>query len=200
VRREQKILAAINILLFLAVVVLQMSRDLTYWSIFMVLSLAGNVAFHLHSKNLVEKCRRVGEPLFTQQFGAKPDRVECIQTPPGKYDCLEFGITGRALQIGFWLNGKALKGIIDIDNEVLYMKPLVWMPVYTEDLTAAWRNTPEMHRNGMPKKVEFRDGNEIPQRVDYLDQKGSLAKGTWRRYKGCEQYWNPEKETWEPVP
>lgn len=74
-----------------------------------------------------------------------------------------------------WLNGKALKGIVDIDNEILYMKPLVWMPVYTEDLMAVWRNTPEMHRNGMPKKVEFRDSSEIPQRIDYLDQNERLT-------------------------
>ncbi|MBU6996175.1 MAG: hypothetical protein HXS41_00805 [Theionarchaea archaeon] len=199
-RREQKILAAASILLYIAVPVLLVSRDFTYWTLLMVLSLAANIAFHLHSKSLFEKCHRIGESLFTQQFGTKPDRVEYIQTPPGKYDCLEVGITGRGLQIGFWLNGKALKGIVDIDEKILYMKPLIWMPVYTHDLMAVWRNTPEMHGNGMPKKVEFRDSNEVLQRIDYLDQKGILKRGTWRRYKGIEQYWNPGNETWEPVP
>ena len=44
------------------------------------------------------------------------------------------------------------------------------------------------------------DDTEILQKVDYLSEDGSLLKGSWRRYKGAEEYWNPKKEVWEPVP
>lgn len=199
-RRNQIILIILNVLSLLAVTIMYVYLGLTYSSIFAILVGLLNVIWVLYSANLLEKYYQLGERLFIQSFGVNPDKSEMIQRPLGEYDRLEVGTSGKAIQMKFWLEGEVHKGIIDVQNSVLYMKSPVPLPVYAGISIPVWKETTEMHGNGMSKKVEFYDSQELPHRVDFLDEKGNLTKGSWRRHEGVEKYWNSRKQIWESIP
>lgn len=152
------------------------------------------------SRKELESFRTLGETLFSAQYGIKADKTELIYRSVSEYDRLQYGVSGRGVQVKFWSQRKVYKGVIDTENQTLYMREPVLFPVYAGDPIPLWKETSNMHGNGMPKKVEFYDSTEFLHRVDYLDEKGVLTKGSWRRLKDAVAYWNPKKQIWEPVP
>jgi len=144
-----------------------------------------------------ERGRKLGEDLFLSKFGVKPDKVKVLSTFTYKYDHLK-GISKNSVRIKFWSQEKVYKGVVDIENKRLYIKEPVLLLMFTGDVIPVWKDVTAVHRNGMPKRVVFNDADERPRGMDYLDEEGTLKKGSWRRYKGREVYWFPEKQVWEP--
>ena len=161
---------------------------------------AVNVYSTHHKQKKLEKVKKLAEKLFLLNIGKRADRVELILRPTPTYDRLNQGFSDKTTQVKFWLEDEISKGIVDIKYEVLYMKEPVILPVYAGELIPVWKEVTKMHKNGMPKKVEFYDSTELPHRMDYLDEKGDLKKGSWRRAEGIVEYWNPKAQVWEPIP
>jgi hypothetical protein len=161
--------------------------------------IAGAVNFYINwkAKKNIEEGKKKAENLFYVTTGKKADRSETIIRPTPRYDCLNQGITGETFQVKFWAEHKAYKGIMDMTNSALYMREPELLPVYKGESTTVWKEVATMHKNGMPKKVVFYDNKELPHRTDYLDEKGTLKKGSWRRREGIEEYWNPKTHVWE---
>lgn len=116
------------------------------------------------------------------------------------YDRLNRGFSDKTASARFWVGDRILRGILDIEHKVLYLKEPVMMSVYRGESIPVWEEVTEVHKNGMPKKVEFYDEINIPHRMDYLDEKGNIRKGSWRRVEGVVEYWNSKAQVWEPVP
>ena len=144
-------------------------------------------------------CQHMAEELFLLSYGKLPSKAELMMRPTSAYDQLIRGLSSKTAQVKFWVKDEICKGIVDVEKRVLYMKEPIMMPVYPNESIRVWREVTEMHENGMPKKVEFYDKFEIPHRMDYLDDKGILKKGSWRRVEGTVKYWNPKAQMWEPV-
>ena len=66
------------------------------------------------------------------------------------------------------------------------------------DSVSVWKYAVKIHSNGKPKTTIYYDENEQLCGKEYLDEKGALKRGSWRRSKGIEVYWNPGKQVWEP--
>lgn len=194
------ILTILNILLLLAVIIPYVYLGITYLNIFIILVGLLNCAWVFYSVILVEKYYQLGERLFIQRFGVKPDKSEMIQRRLSKVDRSEAGASSKAAWMKFWREGEVYKGIVDLQNEVLYMKSPILLPVYAGVSMPVWKETTEVYRDGTPKKVEFYDSKELPHREDYLDKRGNLTKDSWRRREGVEEYWNPKKQIWESIP
>ena len=73
------------------------------------------------------------------------------------------------------------------------------MPVCVGEDVPVWKEVTKMLKSGMPHKIESYDDYDLLHRVDYLDEKGVLCRGSWKRREGIEEYWNPETQVWEPV-
>ena len=191
----------IPIILFVVTAFVSVLSHRSSYIFFGVLA-AGIVSYLLEQKSRkeLESSRTLGETLFSAQCGIKADKTELIYRSVSEYDRLQYGVSGKGVQVKFWSQGKVYKGIIDTENQTLHMKEPVLFPVYAGDPIPLWKETVNIYGNGMPKKVEFYDSTEFLHRVDYLDEKGVLTKGSWRRLKDIEAYWNPKKEVWEPVP
>ena len=144
-----------------------------------------------------ERGRKLGEYLFLSKFGIAPDKVKVLSYTY-KYDRLTHGISIKSVRIKFWAQEKIYKGLVDMENEALYIKEPVLLPVYTDNCIPVWEEVITVHRNGTPSTVEFRDAKEELHGVDYLDDEGILKQFSWKRYKGTEVYWNPVKKVWEP--
>lgn len=142
---------------------------------------------------------RLAEESFYTAFGINPDKVEFIFRPPTRHELEEIGIS-EAVQIKTWSEGKASKFFLDIEKRLLQARTPILFPVYSEDVIPLWKEVIRTHKQGNPKHLEYYDDNEILQKVDYLSENGSLLKGSWRRHRSAEEYWNTKKKVWEPVP
>ena len=141
----------------------------------------------------------MGKTLFLREFGVNPDKVEPLPLlPVSKYCRLKEGISKKSFHIKFLSQGKIHKGVIDTEDQVLHMKEPVLLPVYDDNVVSAWKYVVKMHRNGKPKKTVYYDENEKLCGEEYSDETGVLKRGSWRRSKGIEVYWNPRKQVWEP--
>jgi hypothetical protein len=196
-RRNSTILIILNVLLLLALIIPYVYLGITYLNMFIILGGLLNCTWVFYSVKLVEKYYQLGERLFIQQFGVKPDKSEMIQRRLSKVDRLEAGASSKAAWMKFWLEKEVYKGIVDLQKEILYMKSPILLPVYAGVSMPVWKETAGVHRNGMPKKVGFYDSKELPHREDYLDKRGNLTKDSWRRLEGVEEYWNPKKQVYE---
>lgn len=170
-------------------------KGLTFLTMFTFLVLLLNVIMYFYAVLFVEKYHQLGERLFTQRFGVKPDKSEKIQRRLSKVDRLEAEASSRAVWMKFWLEGEVYKGIVDLQKKVLYMTSPMFLPAYAGVSIPVWKETTETHRDGMPKKVGFYNSTELPHREDYLDKKGNLTKDSWRRREGVEEYWNPKNRS-----
>lgn len=151
-----------------------------------------------YERRTFKENRKLGETLFLREFGVKPDKVEPLLLPPVSKYRLKEGISKKSFYIKFLSQGKVLKGVIDKENQVLYMEEPVLLPVYADDTVSAWKYVVKIHSNGKPKKVVYYDENEQLCGEEYLDENGVLKRASWRRLKGIEVYWNPKKQVWEP--
>jgi hypothetical protein len=132
--------------------------------------------------------RKLGEDLFLSKFGVELDEVKVLSTFIHKHNHLKKGISKNSVWIKFWSQKKVYKGIVDIENEMLYIKEPIPLTMHTGELIPVWKDVTAVHRNGLPKKEVFHDADERPRGVVYLDKEGCLKRGSWRRYKGIEVY------------
>lgn len=191
----------IPVFIFIATVLLSISyHEFSYFLVPVLIIGFLNVFMDQRSQKELENYQKLGERLFLQNFGMEADKTELIQRPVSTYDRLQHGIFGKGVQMKFRSQGKVYKGIVDSETETLHMKEPLFLPVYTDGSISIWKETPQKYGSGMPKKVEYYDCDELLQRIEYLDENGQLKKGSWRRYEGREEYWNPKKEEWEPIP
>jgi hypothetical protein len=56
----------------------------------------------------------------------------------------------------------------------------------------------KVHKNGKPKKTVCYDEHEKVCGEEYFDETGERKRGSWKRHKGIEVYWNQRKKVWEP--
>lgn len=172
-----------------------------YWYLLLVVSAVFlNIASSYIQSKRIETYTKMGEKLFLLNCGAEADKTEIILRPVSKYDKKIYRIPGKAVQMKFWSQKTVYKGILDTERGLLHMKEPVSLPVYQGESVLVWKETPAVHRNSMPKKVEFYDSTELLHRVDRCDEKGNLVKDSWRRHNGIVEYWNPKEQTWEPIP
>ena len=152
-----------------------------------------------YERRTFKENRKLGETLFLREFGVEADKVEPLPLlPVSKYYHIKEGISKKSFYIKFWSQKKVLKGVIDRENQTLHMREPVLLPVYDDNVVSAWEYVVKMHRNGKPKKTLYYDENEQLCGEEYSDENGVLKRGSWRRLKGIEVYWNPRKQVWEP--
>jgi hypothetical protein len=142
-----------------------------------------------------KKCTTLGENLFQSKFGITPDKIR-ILSRIHKYDQLEYGISTNSAWIEFLSQERVYRGIVDMENETLHIEEPILVPVYSDEVLPAWKVVTEVYRNGSPKTVELRGTNRQLYGVYYLDEEGALKRRSWRKYKGVEEYWNPETQRW----
>ncbi len=160
---------------------------------------AVNLYLILAEEKKIEKHTKLAEDLFMRTFGKKADKAEPILRKTCTLDTLAQILSDETMRAKFRSGKKVYKGTVDVKNEVLYMEEPELAPVYADESIPLWKEVSKLHKNGMPKKVEYYDGNEFPHGEEYLDENGALKKGSWRRHKGREEYWNPKKQEWEPI-
>lgn len=152
------------------------------------------------TRKQLEEAKKLAEELFPLSSKRKTDKIDILLRPTPTYDRLNRGFSDKTASARFWVGDRILRGILDIEHKVLYLKEPVMMSVYRGESIPVWEEVTEVHKNGMPKKVEFYDEINIPHRMDYLDEKGNIRKGSWRRVEGVVEYWNSKAQVWEPVP
>ena len=157
-----------------------------------------NTYLSIKSDRETKKYLEIAEKAVQSKFGSQVT-VECL-VRPANHDKIIYGITGTPIPVKFRYGSDVYKGIVDAANESLYIKEPVLLPVYSEELIPVWKDVTNVHKNGLPKKVEFYDSGELLHRVDYLDERGNLVKESWRRNKGTVEYWDQKKQVWEQVP
>jgi len=131
--------------------------------------------------------------------GMEVDNIEFISRTPTAYDLRNHGIFGDAVQVKIWSQRKAYKGLFDTDTNILHLREQVLFPLYSDNLTALWKEVTKMYDDGTPMQVEFRDSFEVLHGVDYLDQDGFRTKRSWRRHLNVVERWNLERKTWGPL-
>lgn len=196
-RRSLTMIIVLETAVVVVLIAINAYLRIMYLSVFMILLGLLYWAGVFYTVMLADKYYQVGEKLFTQRFGVKPDKTEMTSRRLSRYDQLEEGTSGKAVWMKFWLKGEFYKGIVDIQNEALYMKTPTALPAYPGVLIPVWKETVETYRSRTPKRVEYRDRKDLPHRVDYLDRKGNLTGDSWRRREGAEEYWNPKKRIYE---
>lgn len=160
---------------------------------------AVNLYLVLAQQKEIEKRTKLAEDLFIRTFGKKADKVEPILREICTLGPLAQILSDKTMRAKFRSGKKVYKGTVDVKNEVLHIEEPELVPVYADESIPLWKEVSKLHKNGTPKKVEYYDGNEFPLGEEYFDENGGLKKGSWRRYKGREEYWNPEKQEWEPI-
>jgi hypothetical protein len=158
----------------------------------------GAFFFALHRWENTNKICELGRNLFFSRFGVQPDNVEYLNNKPLEYDRLAFGLYGSVFQLKFFLKGKELRGIINREEQGLYMREPVYMPVYTTESIPVWKEIIEMYGTGIPKKIEYYDDTRALIGVDFLYENGMLKKKSWRRHEGILKRWNMENREWIP--
>jgi hypothetical protein len=148
-----------------------------------------------YSWNKAEKCTTLAEDLFQSEFGMKPDKMKIVSRIH-KYDQLEYGISTNSAWIEFLSRGTVYRGIVDMENEILHIEEPVLLPVCSDEVLPAWKVVTGVYRKGSPKTVELHGTNQQLYGVYYLDEEGAFKRRSWRKYKGTEEYWNPENQRW----
>lgn len=128
--------------------------------------------------------------------GMEVDNIEFISRIPSEFDLRNHGISGDAVQVKIWSQRKAYKGLFDTDTNILHLKEQILFPLYSENVTALWKEVTKMYGDGTPKQVEFRDSFEVLHGVDYLDRDGFRTKRSWRRRLNVVERWNPKRKSW----
>lgn len=167
--------------------------------IFLFILILMNSFLSYKSEKETKKCHEIAEKAVLSKFGSQVT-VEFLARPTSNYDKVLHGITGTPIPVKFRCGPDIYKGIVDAADGSLYIKEPVLLPVYSEELIPVWKDVTNVHKNGLPKRVEFYDSDELLHRVDCLDERGNLVKESWRRNKGTVEYWNQKKQVWEQVP
>lgn len=128
--------------------------------------------------------------------GMEADTIEFISRVPSDYDLRNHGISGDAVQVKIWSQKKVHKGLFDTDANILHLRKQILFPLYSDDVTALWKEVTKTYKDGKPKQVEFRDSFEVLHGVDHLDQDGFRTKRSWRRHFNVVERWNPKRNTW----
>jgi len=160
---------------------------------------AVNVYMNYAEVKEIDKHTKLAEDLFIRNFGKKADKVEPILRKTCRYGPLAQILSDKTLRVKFWSENTVSKGTVDVKSEVLYLEEPELMPVYADESIPLWKEVSKIYSGGMPKKVEFYDENELVHGQEYLDKNGALKEGSWRRYKGTEEYWDPKKQKWKPI-
>jgi len=158
----------------------------------------GAFFFALHRWENTNEICELGRNLFFSRFGVQPDNVEYLSKKPPEYDRLAFGLYGSVFQLKFFLKGKELRGIINREDQGLYMRDPVYMPVYTTELIPVWKEITQMYGTGIPRKIEYYDDTWALIGVDFLYGNGMLMKKSWKRHEGILKRWNMENREWIP--
>lgn len=142
--------------------------------------------------------KKLIEQLFKMNTGKNSDKIELIHRKPTEYDLHHYLIYGDALPVKIWSRNEVYKGLFDTQNKILHIREEVMVPLYSEDMSALWKEVTKTHVNGSIKEVEFRDAHEVLHGVDFFDEKGSKTEKSWRRHLDQVEHWNSTKKTWEP--
>lgn len=159
---------------------------------------AVNLYLSIIRQKEIRKHTQLAERLFLHNFGKEADKTEIILRRTYTVGPLKQLLSDKIEWVKFWSENKVYKGTLDVKNQALYMDEPVLTPVYADKSEPLWKEISKTYGNGTPKKVEFYDGTEFPHGEEYLDDEGALKSGSWRRYKGNMEYWNPKKHVWEP--
>lgn len=92
---------------------------------------------------------------------------------------------------------KVTRGYFDVHLHLFVVENPFEFPVYSDTPTPVWEIVVEVHHNGAPKRVEFKDRNDKKVGITLYDERGSPVKGSWRLKKGSREEWNPVKREWE---
>jgi hypothetical protein len=200
-RKQLIIFVSISLSVFFLVVAVDVFyHDLSISHLPVYMSYLIGIPLHYSILHKQEKYQKLADEILLAYFGKKADKIEVSSKPITNHDRIEYGIIGDTFRVKFWLEGKVHKGIIDKKSKILYLKEFELMPVCVGEDVPVWKEVTKMYRSGMPQKIEFYDDYDLLHRVDYLDEKGTLGRGSWRRREGIEEYWNPETQVWESVP
>lgn len=90
-----------------------------------------------------------------------------------------------------------LKGYFDVKTKTFVVDEPKEFPVYTSTPIPVWGTVVEIHSNGAPRRVEFKDEDENLVRVEVYDERGSLVAGSERLRNGSYEKWNTVKAEWE---
>lgn len=134
-------------------------------------------------------------------------RAQDVNTADLRIEILSFEVTPyyrdrynleTPVRVKIWVKAEVIKGFFDVKTNKFVDEEPVLFPVYTKFCEKAWRYVGSIHKDGTPKKVEFRNKYEGLVGVDVYNEIGLKTEESWRLHKSVYEKWNPVKREWEP--